>query len=204
MPAFIMNKPPGCITARVDFEDRPTVYDHVPKHFEPLPHVGRLDFNTEGLLLFTDDGKLAQALLNKDYAGPTSMAGDASDLSPIEKVYHVKVKAKLGPDDPVLAALQEPLEYEPGKFTAPARTGWVAERSSCTWIEIAITEGRHRQVRRLCDRSGLQIRKLRRVRLGPLELGELKLRWCRHLSDEELTGLYVAAFGHDPRPWPES
>src|SRR5690554_6011714 len=99
MPAFIMNKPPGCITARVDFEDRPTVYDHVPKHFAPLPHVGRLDFNTEGLLLFTDDGKLAQALLNKDYAGPTSMEGNAPDSSPIEKVYHVKVKAKLGPDD---------------------------------------------------------------------------------------------------------
>lgn len=186
---FILNKPHGCITARRDFEGRSTVYDHVPEHFPDLPHVGRLDYNTQGLLLFTDDGRLAQALLNKKYAGNA----DPDDVDPIEKVYHVKVKAKIEPGDPVFESLEEPLEFEPGRFTAPAKTGWVAERSSCTWISITITEGRHRQVRKLCDRAGLQIRKLRRVKLGPLELGDLKMRWCRFLTDEEIQSLYDVA-----------
>ena len=186
---FILNKPHGCITARRDFEDRSIVYDHVPQHFPDLPHVGRLDYNTQGLLLFTDDGRLAQALLNKKYAGNA----DPEQVDPIEKVYHVKVKTKLEPDDPVLERLKEPLEFKPGRFTAPAKTGWVAERSSCTWISIAITEGRHRQVRKLCDREGLQIRKLRRVKLGPLTLGDLKMRWCRFLTDDEIQSLYDVA-----------
>ncbi len=186
---FILNKPHGCITARRDFEGRPTVYDHVPEHFPDLPHVGRLDYNTQGLLLFTDDGRLAQALLNKKYAGNA----DPDSVEPIEKVYHVKVKAKLTPEASVLRRLKEPLEFEPGRFTAPAQTGWVAERSSCTWISLTITEGRHRQVRKLCDREGLQIRKLRRVKFGPLELDDLKMRWCRFLSKEEIQALYDVA-----------
>ncbi len=186
---LMLNKPHGCITARRDFEDRELVYDHIPAHMPDLPHVGRLDYNTQGLLLFTDDGRLAQALLNKNYAGEA----DPEEVDPIEKVYHIKVKAKIEPDDPVLESLTEPLEFKPGRFTAPARVGWVAERSSCTWISVTITEGRHRQVRRLCDRSGLQIRKLRRVRLGPLELGDLKMRWCRRLEPWEVEALYDVA-----------
>ena len=93
MRHFILNKPRGCITARRDFADRSTVYDHVPAHFPKLPHVGRLDFLTEGLLLFTDDGKLAQALLNPKI-GPT-----------IEKVYRVKVRDRLDPADRRIARL---------------------------------------------------------------------------------------------------
>ncbi len=189
MQYFMLNKPPGCITARTDFKDRPTVYDHIPGHFPDLPHVGRLDYNTEGLLLFTDDGRLAQALLNKKYAGNA----DPTELRPIEKVYHVKVKALLEPDDPVFSRLQEPLEFKPGRFTAPARATYLEPRSSCTWISLTITEGRKHQIRRLCKREGLQIRKLRRVRLGPLHLGDLKLRWCRMLTPDEVTSLYAAA-----------
>lgn len=186
---FMLNKPPGCISAREDFEGRSTIYDHVPAHFPDLPHVGRLDFNTEGLLLFTDDGRLAQGLLNKSYAGNA----DPDQVKPIEKIYHVKVKALIDADDPVFERLERPLEFEPGRFTEPARAGWVAPRSSCTWISIAISEGRHRQVRKLCDREGLQIRKLRRVKFGPLELGDLKMRWCRRLTDQEIEALYEAA-----------
>lgn len=186
---FMLNKPHGCITARRDWQDRPTVYDHVPAHFPDLPHVGRLDYNTQGLLLFTDDGRLAQGLLNKKYAGNA----DPEDVDPIEKIYHVKVKALIDPDDPVFERLEKPLEFEPGRFTEPAKAEWVAPRSSCTWISITICEGRNRQVRKLCKRAGLQIRKLRRVKLGPLELGDLKMRWCRMLTDEEIESLYEVA-----------
>ncbi len=186
---LMLNKPHGCITARRDFEDRALVYDHIPAHFPDLPHVGRLDYNTQGLLLFTNDGRLAQALLNKKYAGNA----DPDSVDPIDKVYHVKVKTLLEPGDPVFEKLEEPLEFEAGRFTSPAKASWVALRSSCTWISITITEGRHRQVRKLCRRSGLQIRKLRRVKLGPLELGDLKMRWCRRLTDEEVKALYEVA-----------
>lgn len=186
---LMLNKPPGCISARTDWRDRPTIYDHIPAHFPDLPHVGRLDFNSEGLLLFTDDGRLAQALLNPNYAGNA----DPSKVELIEKEYHVKLKAKLEPDDPVLKRMEEPLEYKPGLFTAPAKVEWVAERASATWISVTITEGKYRQVRRICGRERLQIRKLRRVRLGPLELGDLKLRWCRRLTEEEVQALYAWA-----------
>ncbi len=186
---FMLNKPHGCITAKEDWEDRELVYDHIPDKFPHVGHVGRLDYNTQGLLLFTDDGRLSQALLNKEYAGEA----DPETTEPIEKVYHVKIKDVIEPDDPLFEELEEPLEFEPGRFTEPATAEYVAPRSSCTWIAITICEGRHRQVRKLCKRSGRQIRKLRRVKLGPLELGDLKMRWCRWLTDDEIRSLYEVA-----------
>ncbi len=186
MRHFILNKPRGCITARRDFADRSTVYDHVPAHFPKLPHVGRLDFLTEGLLLFTDDGKLAQALLNPKI-GPT-----------IEKVYRVKVRDRLDPADRRIARLEKPLRFNTGHVTRPARARFVELRTRATWLEVVISEGRNQQVRRLCERSRFQVLKLRRVALGPLHLGELKLRWCRALEEPEIEALYSAT--EVPRP----
>lgn len=178
---FVLNKPPGCITGRGDPEGRSTVYDHVPAHFPPLPHAGRLDYNTEGLLLFTDDGALARALLDPD-RGAT-----------VEKVYRVKARPVMAPSDPRIAALERPLLLQDGSQSRPARARWLEDRARSSWLELVLTEGRHRQVRRLCEREGLQIVKLRRVRLGPLELGELKLRWCRALTEDEQRACYAAA-----------
>jgi 23S rRNA pseudouridine2605 synthase len=184
MPSyFILNKPPGCITGRDDPEGRSTVYDHVPEHFPVLPHVGRLDYNTEGLLLFTDDGRLARALLDPNLHAQGG----------IEKVYRVKARPLMAADDPRIAALERPLELPDGGESRRARARWIADRARSSWIEIVLTEGRHRQVRRLCEREGLQIVKLRRVRLGPLELGDLKLRWCRPLQLREVEACYAAA-----------
>jgi 23S rRNA pseudouridine2605 synthase len=193
---FVLNKPPGCISARRDFAGRPTVYDHVPPHYPDLPHVGRLDFNTEGLLLFTDDGRLAQALLNPGFAG----LADPSAVPPVEKVYHVKVRGELGDADPVLARLAEPMVILGAPPTRPAKVRVVAHRARATWVEVVIDEGRNRQVRRLCERAGLQIVKLRRVRLGPLWLGDLKLRWCRPLTATEVAACYTLALPADPAP----
>lgn len=193
---FVLNKPPGCVSARRDFADRPTIYDHVPPHYPDLPHVGRLDFNTEGLLLFTDDGRLAQALLNPGYAG----LADPSAVPPVEKVYHVKVRAHLDDGHPALAQLAEPIVIMGGPPTRAAKVRVVGHRARATWVEVLIDEGRNRQVRRLCERAGLQIVKLRRVRLGPLELGDLKLRWCRPLTTAEITACYARALPADPLP----
>jgi len=187
---FVLNKPPGCITGRGDPEGRATVYDHIPSHFPALPHVGRLDYNTEGLLLFTDDGRLARALLD-----PDRHAEDG-----VEKVYRVKVRPRMHPDDPRIAALERPLELQDDQHSRPARARWVVDRARSSWVEVVLTEGRHRQVRRLCEREELQIVKLRRVGLGPLELGSLKLRWCRPLTVEEQRACYAAALPTEQVP----
>lgn len=191
MKYFILNKPRGCITGRTDPRDRPVVYDHVPDHFPDLPHVGRLDYNTEGLLLFTDDGRLHRALLSGEFAS-----------KPVEKVYHVKVRPKVDAGDQRLEKMTLPLKYGVAgeTLTVPARVSWLAERRRSVWIEVAITEGKHRQVRHLCRRSGFQIVKLKRVALGPLSLGDLNLRWCRGLERSEVEALYEAVLPKDMIP----
>jgi 23S rRNA pseudouridine2605 synthase len=185
---FVLNKPPSCITGRTDPHGRPTVYDHVPRHFPDLPHVGRLDWASEGLLLFTDDGRLGRALLDK-------AAGAA-----VEKAYRVKVRDRLDPADPRIARLEAPLDVH-GELTAPARARFLEHRTRATWLEVVITEGRHHQVRHLCARSGFPVLKLRRQRLGPLDLGDLRVRWARPLTPGEVADLYAAALpGEAPPP----
>ena len=189
---FVLNKPPGCITGLSDPEGRPTVYDHVPPWYPRVPHAGRLDFNSEGLLLFTDDGRLARALLDHDVSG-----------RPIAKVYHVKVRPRLdlAPDGAArLERLTEPLDDDDGRATRPARVAVVAARARATWIAVTVEEGRHHQVRRLCRRSDLQVVKLRRIALGPLELGDLPLRWCRPLAGAEVAACYEAALPGETVP----
>ena len=200
MRYFVLNKPPGCICSARDFAGRPTVYAHVPTHFPHLPHVGRLDYNTEGLLLFTDDGRLAQALMNPAYKG----LADAEGIDPIRKVYRLKVRDRLDPEDPRIARLADPLSFRSGYVTRPAEVRFVEHRTRATWLEVVLTEGRNRQIRRLCERSQLQVLKLRRIAVGPLALGELKLRWCRPLEPEEVAALYAAAMPEDPMPGIES
>lgn len=194
MQAFVLHKPKGCITARTDFEGRPVVYDHVPPCFPPLPHVGRLDYNTEGLLLFTDDGRLGQAITNPGWSGL------ATDPAPVEKVYHVKVRGVLEPSDHRIALLALPLRFNSGPVTQPARVRLLEHRSRATWLEVVLRDGRNRQIRRLCERSGLQVVKLRRVAIGPLHLGDLRPRWCRTLTADEFSALYAAALPGDPVP----
>lgn len=193
---FILNKPAGCITARRDFAERSTVYDHVPTHFPALPHVGRLDYQTEGLLLFTDDGRLAQALLNPGFKG----LADPAEFPPIEKTYRVKVRDRIDPNDHRITLLERPLRYRSGVVTSEARARFLEHRTRASWIEVVISEGRNRQVRRLCARSGFDVLKLRRTSIGPLHLGDLKLRWCRPLLEEEVAALYAVAMPQDPRP----
>ena len=187
MRYFILNKPPGTITGRSDPHGRPTVIDHVPTHFPPLPHVGRLDWASEGLLLFTDDGVLSRALLDRT-------VGEV-----VEKAYHVKVRDRLDPEDSRIARMEQPLDYD-GVSTKPARVRFVELRTRATWLEVVITEGKHHQIRHLCARSGFPVLKLRRVRIGPLELGGLKLRWCRPLEPDEVSALYAAALPGVPVP----
>ena len=195
MQYFVMNKSPDCICARRDHRERSTVYDHVPTHFPALAHVGRLDYDTEGLLLFTDDGRLAQGLLNPTFKG----LADPALVPAIEKVYRVKVRDQLPEDSPRVRLMREPLKYRSGVLTKPADVRLVEHRKRATWLEVRISEGRHRQIRNLCARSALQVLKLRRIQVGPLHLGDLKMRWCRPLTDDEVAACYRVALPEDPR-----
>ncbi len=197
---FVLNKPPGCITARRDYLERPTVYDHVPPHYPGLPHVERLDYNSEGLLLFTDDGRLAQGLLNPGFREARA-AADGAPAGAVDKVYRVKVRGRLACDDPRLDELALPLLHpDDGVLTRPARVRFLELRTRATWVEVILREGRSRQIRHLCARSGLQVVKLRRVQLGPLTLGGLRLRWCRQLGEPEVRACYELALPGERRP----
>lgn len=184
--AFILNKPPGCISARRDFAGRPTLYDHVPPHYPALPHVGRLDWASEGLMLFTDHGVLAARLL------------DPHKDTPTQKRYHVKIRDVMPPDAPHWARLERPLHFRSGPVTRPAEVRFLEHRTRATWIEVILRDGKNRQIRRLCEREGLQVLKLRRVAFGPLELGDLPLRWCRPLTDAEWRALHDEAMPGQP------
>ena len=160
-------------TAR-DTHRRPTVVELVP-HPGRLYPVGRLDADTTGLLLLTNDGELAHRLTHPSFE--------------VEKAYRARVAG--GPlDEAALRALRRGVELEDGP-TAPARVRRLGPQE----LELTIHEGRKRQVRRMCEAVGHPVTELRRVRFGPLSLGELAPGQYRRLSDAEVRRLTGAADG---------
>jgi len=178
----LVHKPRGCVTAARDPEGRRTVFEVLPDRGLPrLFAVGRLDFTSEGLVLLTDDGSLARAVLHPD--------------SHVPKTYHVKVRGHLADDHPGLARFRAGLCLHDGP-TRPAPTRVVGSRTRATWVEVVLTEGRNRQIRRMCAAVGLQVVKLRRVAIGPVELDDLPCRAWRFASADEVLALVHAARGH--------
>jgi 23S rRNA pseudouridine2605 synthase len=154
---YALNKPKGYVTTVTDPEGRPTVADlmrTIPSRIYP---VGRLDYGSEGLLLMTNDGALAQKL---------TKAG-----SHVPKTYLVKINGK--PDESTLARLRAgvTIELEDGRKvkTSPASIRLI-ENTPNPWYEVVIIEGRNRQIRRMFDRVGFQVEKIKRVKIGPLQL----------------------------------
>lgn len=174
---LLLHKPVGVVTTLSDPEGRPTIRDvlgHIPMRVFP---VGRLDFHSSGLLLLTNDGELAQRLTHPRYG--------------ITKVYEVKVRGGAIPEL-ALQRLRSGVELDDGK-TAPARVRVLRSREGKTWLEMVLSEGRRREVRRMCEAVGLTVEKLRRVALGPLLLGKLQPGDFRPLSPRELLDLQRAA-----------
>lgn len=195
----ILNKPPGFVSTRKEANprDRPSVYDCLPKGWDtperPLGHCGRLDLESSGLLLFTDDGLLQQALLNSAFKHVDSGDGE---LEPVAKVYHVKTPGRV--DKRIIDELMKPLlmgGHQAKKVieTAPAQVQLLEQDHNFTWLEFTIREGRNRQIRRLCGRSRLPVEVLRRVQFGPLMLGELGEGESRPLSQHEVDLCYAQA-----------
>jgi 23S rRNA pseudouridine2605 synthase len=170
---FAVSKPAGVVSTAVDTHDRPTVVELVPAHGRRLYPVGRLDIDTTGLILLTDDGELADLLTHPRYE--------------VHKTYLVKVwGGPVGEDD--LAALRAGIELEDGR-TLPAGI----EQTSPGVLRVTLREGRKRQVRRMFDAIGHPVRSLRRVQLGPLEVGNLRDGEYRELDPNEIRALREAA-----------
>lgn len=169
---YILNKPTGYVTTMKDPGGRPTVADLTSHIKERVYPAGRLDFDTSGLLLITNDGDLANAL--------------AHPKKEVDKCYEVKVRGV--PSEESLCKLAKGILLEDG-MTAPARARLLKKERDKAWIEIIIHEGRNRQVRRMCDAIGHKVIKLKRIGIGPLKLGHLAPGKIRPLSPRELESL---------------
>ena len=172
---WLLNKPAGYVSTVSDPQGRPTVVDLV-KQAQRLYPVGRLDRDSEGLLLLTDDGELTQRLTHPSYEH--------------EKEYQVLVEGH--PTQDVLRRLSAGVELEDG-LTAPAGVTILRTEASGTWLRFVIHEGRKRQLRRMCDAVGHPARRLIRVRMGPLTLDGLAPGQYRALTAQESTRLRKAA-----------
>jgi 23S rRNA pseudouridine2605 synthase len=172
----LVHKPRGVVSTLVDPAGRLTVAGLFAPASGRLYPVGRLDVNTSGLLLMTNDGALAAALLHPRRAVP--------------RVYHAKVRGT--PGEEALTRLRRGVRLEEGR-TAPARVRVLERLPAKTWLEITVSEGRWRLVRRMCQAVGHPVEKLARVRLGPLALGALPPGAWRELDARELAALRAAA-----------
>ncbi|MBI2873920.1 MAG: rRNA pseudouridine synthase [Firmicutes bacterium] len=170
---IMMHKPAGCLTTARDTHGRKTVLDLIPSNLpgRVFP-VGRLDADTSGLLLLTNDGPLAHVLTHPSFG--------------VTKIYLAKVRGQVGRRE--LEQLRGGILLEDGP-TSPALVEVTEVQQESSTLELSIHEGRKRQVRRMCGAVGHPVLELKRTRFGPLELGELAPGSWRYLSAEEIKAL---------------
>jgi 23S rRNA pseudouridine2605 synthase len=180
----LLHKPRGVVSTVSDPQGRPTVLSLLPPQAPRLYPVGRLDLNSTGLLLLTNDGELAQRLTHPRHAVP--------------RTYRVKVAGL--PDQRTLDRLRRGIPLD-GVRAAPTTVRVVKELPTKTWLEITVREGRNHLVRRLCDAIGYPAEKLCRLRIGPLSLEGLPPGGLRALSPWEVARLR-AAVGAEVTPAP--
>ena len=176
---LLLNKPKGFVTTAADPEGRPTIMDLLQGLQTRVYPVGRLDYASEGLLLLTNDGELANSLTRAS--------------SHVPKTYLVKVSGR--PNDEAVAKLRSGLVLrEPGKApvkTAPARIHLTRDAPN-PWYEVTLIEGRNRQIRRMFEEVGHHVEKIKRVKYGPLEL-DVPPGEYRRLQPDEVKRLQSAA-----------
>ena len=169
---IVYHKPRGVLTTAYDPQGRETIYDRLPEKLASLRYVGRLDLLTEGLLLLTNDGELAHRLTH-----PSAQ---------VEREYHAVVGGEVRRE--TVERLRQGVELEDGP--ARAKNAVLLETGEGTsTLKLVLTEGRKREVRRLCEAVGHTVRKLRRVRFGTLDLAGLEYGEWRPLTDREVQGL---------------
>jgi len=172
---YLVNKPKGIIATTDDEFDRKDVTSLVPFKGKIYP-VGRLDKDTTGLIILTNDGTLTNLLTHPRYH--------------VYKVYRLKIQGKSNPRQ--LQALRNGVRLDDGP-TAPAKVRIIKETYQFAFLEMTIHEGRNRQIRRMCETVGLKLLDLKRIKFGPIELGNLKEGKYHELSREEIQALKKAA-----------
>lgn len=172
----LLHKPAGYVTSLKDPQGRQVVTELVKDVAARLFPVGRLDYNSEGLLLLTNDGAWANRLMHPRHQ--------------VDKEYHVRVRGKADPQQ--IRRLGEGVELEDGPVAGATVRLLKADQNN-DWLSITIREGRNRQVRRMCAAVGLSVVRLRRIRYGSLTLGGLKPGEYRLLGSAEAMGLDTPA-----------
>ena len=187
----LVNKPAGMVTTRSDPERRRTVLEMIPPDLGYLYPVGRLDYDSEGLLLLTNDGELAARLMHPRHEVP--------------KVYRARVRGV--PDASAIERLSRGIPLD-GHRTAPASVRVLKRldtpRGSDSIVDITLREGRNRQVRRMCEAVGHPVVTLARVQFGPLRDPGLKVGHSRELTPGEIKALQAAALATTPTPQAKS
>lgn len=168
---IMIYKPAGVVTTMSDEQGRSCISDILNKEEidERVYPVGRLDMYSEGLLILTNDGKIANKLMHPKHE--------------ISKIYHIIIKGELKQD--IIKNLSEPIEID-GKKTVPANVSVIELKNGKTKLKIEIFEGRNRQIRRLCENLDLIILKLKRVCVGKLNIGTLKPGQWKYLNQNEI------------------
>lgn len=166
---FVVNKPVGVVCTNADPQGRPRVIDLLPPWHGRLFSVGRLDEASEGLLIVTNDGELAHALAHPKFQ--------------VERVYRCIIAGV--PDDQTFLSLRQGLHFTEGKFRL-RDVRRIKSSGKSTLVEVVLTEGQNREVRRLFARVGHKVLKLRRTAFGPMKLGELETAAYRPLTPSEV------------------
>lgn len=180
---FAVHKPTGVVSTASDPSGRPRVIDLLPPSLGRLYNVGRLDLASEGLILVTNDGELANRLTHPSHG--------------VEKTYHVQVAGLPGPE--VLKELRKGVYFSEGKAQV-VRAKVKSRRKQSAVLEIVLAEGRNREIRRMLAKVGHKVQKLVRVAVGPVKLGDMPAGAYRKLSPQEVKALGEVAQEKSPQP----
>lgn len=175
---IMLNKPRGYVTTVSDEYDRKTVMDLIPDIKERIYPVGRLDKDSEGLLIMTNDGSFTNCLTHPSHG--------------LAKVYRVTVRPAV--DDEILYNLRNGIVID-GRKTAPADVTVLTEEENRVVLEFVLHEGRNREIRKMCESQGLEVARLKRTAVGSLKLGVLPQGKYRELTEQEVKKLLRSA-GH--------
>ena len=168
---ILLNKPRGYVTTMQDEKGRKNVSELVQNCGSRVYPVGRLDMYSEGLLLMTNDGELANRLMHPGHT--------------VRKIYHVWVS---GFYQEAVVKLSASIEID-GRKSVPAKVRVLSRKDSLAMLEVELREGRNRQIRRLCEAAGVTVTRLKRVQEGSLQLGDLPVGQWRILTEEEIAAL---------------
>lgn len=164
----MLNKPRGYVTTMSDEKGRKCIPELMKELPERVYPCGRLDMESEGLLLLTNDGTVADKLMHP--------------RNHLEKIYHVKVRTEIAPE--VITRLNEPMVID-GYKIKPVTVALIAKKDGATTLRFTLSEGRNRQIRKMCEQVGLEVMRLRRIAVGELNIGTLRPGQWRFLNHSE-------------------